>query len=120
MGWRNGAGHEAGDEPGPDFGPPRRGVHHDAEPDDVAPGADGAPRAERLAGFARGGEWTVCPPTAELAQVLESVSGAEWRCPGATDDEMVGMVRRWAAVESWAGAAKLGVIRELIRPEDNP
>jgi hypothetical protein len=33
---------------------------------------------------------------------------------------MVGMVRRWASVESWAGAAKLGVIRELIRREDNP
>jgi Domain of unknown function (DUF222) len=120
MGWRNGAGHETGDEPGPGFGPPRRDVHHDAEPDDVAPGAGGAPRDERLAGFAPGGEWNACPPSAELAQVLESVSGADWRCPGATDDEMVGMVRRWAAIESWAGAGKLRVIRELIRREDKP
>jgi hypothetical protein len=120
MGWRNGAGREAGDEPGPGFGPPRRGVHHDAEPDDVAPGADSAPRDERLAGFAKGGEWSACPPSAELVQVLESVSGADWRCPGATDDEMVGMVRRWAAIESWAGAGKLRVIRELIRREDKP
>jgi hypothetical protein len=120
MGWRSGAGHEAGDEPGPGFGPPRHGVHHDAAADDVAPGADGAPRDGRLAGFAPGGEWSACPPSAELAAVLESASGAEWRCPGATDDELVGMVRRWAAVESWAGAGKLGAIRELIRREDKP
>jgi hypothetical protein len=120
MGWRSGAGHEAGDEPRPGFGPPRHGVHHDAEPDNVAPGADSAPRDGRLAGFAPGGEWSACPPSAGLAQVLESVSGADWRCPGATDDEMVGMVRRWAAIESWAGAARLRVIRELIRREDKP
>ncbi len=120
MGWRSGAGREAGDEPGPDFGPPRHGVHHDAGPDDVAPGADGAPRDGRLAGFAPGGEWSARPPSAELAWVLESVSGAEWRYPGATDDELVGIVRRWAAIESWAGAGKLGAIRELIRHEDKP
>jgi hypothetical protein len=33
---------------------------------------------------------------------------------------MVGLVRRWAAIESWAGAAKLGAIRELIRRDDPP
>ncbi len=134
MGWRGEAGHEAGDEPGPGFWPPRHGVHHDAEPDDVAPGADGSPREERLAvfaaggarsggrlaGFAKGGEWDTCPPSAELAAVLESVSGGEWRCSGATDDEIVGIVRRWAAIESWAGAARLGAVRELIRREDKP
>ncbi|MGH3295641.1 MAG: DUF222 domain-containing protein, partial [Trebonia sp.] len=43
-----------------------------------------------------------------------------WCCPGATDDEVVGVVRRWAAIESWAGAAKLGAIRELIRRDENP
>jgi Domain of unknown function (DUF222) len=30
------------------------------------------------------------------------------------------LARRWAAIESWAGAAKLGVIRALIRNEDEP
>lgn len=52
--------------------------------------------------------------------MLESVSGPGWRCPGTTDDELVGVVRRWAAIESWAGAAKLGAIRELIRRDDKP
>ena len=120
MGWRSEAGHGAGDEPGPGFGPPRHGPHHDAEPDDVAPGADVPPHDGRATGFTPGGEWSTCPPSAELARVLESVSGADWRCPGATDDEMVGMARRWAAIESWAGAGKLRVIRELIRREDKP
>ena len=81
--------------------------------------ADPSP-GPRLAGFAKDGEWDTCPPSAELAAVLEAVSGAEWRCPGATGDEMVGMLRRWAALESWAAAAKLGVLRALIRDEDKP
>jgi len=98
MGWHEEAGHEAGDMP------PRPRL--------------GLPRDERLAGFANGGEWDICPPSAELADVLESVSGSDWECPGATDVELVGIARRWAAIESWAGAAKLGVIRALIRNED--
>ena len=98
MGWHEEAGHEAGDLP------PRPRL--------------GLPRDERLAGFANGGEWDICPPSAELADVLESVSGSDWECPGATDVELVGIARRWAAIESWAGAAKLGVIRALIRNED--
>src|ERR1700733_5929727 len=120
MGWRTEAGHGAGDEPGPGFGPPRRGAHHDAEPSDVAPSTGDSRRDGRLAGYAKGGRWDACPPSAELARVLESVSGAGWRCPGATDDEIVGIVGRWAAIESWAGAAKLGAIRELIGLDDQP
>jgi hypothetical protein len=34
--------------------------------------------------------------------------------------ELIGVLRRWSALESWAGAAKLGVIRELIRADDFP
>ena len=122
MGWGRTAGHGAGNEPDPGFGPPRRGApwSEGSRTDDdsgTSPGPDpaGVPRDERLAGFVVDGEQDTARPSGELAGVLESVSGAGWRCPGATDDEMVGMVRRWASVESWAGAAKLGVIRELIR-----
>jgi Domain of unknown function (DUF222) len=119
MGWRE-AGHEADGESGPGFGPPRRSAHHDAVPNDVAPGTSDAQPVEQLVGFAKGGEWDTCAPSSELVRVLESVSGSEWCCPGATDDEMIGIVRRWAAIESWAGAAKLGAIRELVRREDKP
>jgi Domain of unknown function (DUF222) len=134
MGWSAGMGRRPGDEPGPGFGPPRRGAPHTDAYLNGAAGYEGAAgrqagagyraggtaRDERLAGFAAGGKWDTCGPSAGLVSVLASVSAAEWRCPDATEDEMVGLVRRWAAVESWAGAAKLGVIRELIRREDKP
>jgi Domain of unknown function (DUF222) len=77
-------------------------------------------RDDRLAGFAKDGEWNACPPSAALAKALAAASGQEWRCPGALRDEMFGLLRRWAALESWAVAAKLGVLRALIREEDQP
>jgi hypothetical protein len=33
---------------------------------------------------------------------------------------MVGLLRRWAAVEAWAAAGRLGVLRALIRDDDQP
>src|SRR5262249_11610212 len=68
-----------------------------------------------LAAFARGGPGDGCPPGAALAVTLEELSGPRWRCDGATDDELIGLLGRWQAVESWAAAGKLGVVRELIR-----
>jgi Domain of unknown function (DUF222) len=80
----------------------------------------GTPRDERLSGFGRDGEWDDCPPGPELAAILAAVAGREWRCPGAEPDELIGVLRRLAALESWASAAKLGVIRELIRQDNLP
>ena len=80
----------------------------------------GGPRDPRLAGFAKGGEWDACPPSAALAAALEAASGPEWRCPGASRDELVGLLRQWQALESWAAAGKLGVLRALIRDDDQP
>jgi hypothetical protein len=82
--------------------------------------AAGVGRDSRLAGFAAGGEWDACPPSASLALALEATSGAEWRCPGATRDEMFGLLRQWQALESRAATAKLGVLRALIREDDQP
>jgi hypothetical protein len=117
MDWQPGAAHGAGEEPGrepalpdPDSG---TGAAHDA-PRSAAPPAD---RDRRLAGFARDGEWDRCSPSAELGEVVEAVSGPEWRCPGATSDELTGVLRRWAALEARAAAGRLGVIREMIRRE---
>jgi len=59
-----------------------------------------------LAGFVRDGEWDSCAPSAALAVALEGVSGPEWRCPGAKRDELFGLLRRVAALESWAAAAR--------------
>jgi Domain of unknown function (DUF222) len=55
-----------------------------------------------------------------LALLADELSGPERRCPGATDDELVGLLRAWAAIESWAAGAKLGVIREMMRRDGPP
>jgi Domain of unknown function (DUF222) len=109
MGWQPGGGRGTGEEPDP------------------VPGVPGGPapqgessRDARLSGFMRGGEWDACPPGPELATVLAAVAGPEWRCPGAEPDELIGVLRRLAALESWASAAKLATIRELIRQDDLP
>jgi hypothetical protein len=33
---------------------------------------------------------------------------------------MIGLLRQWQALESWAAAGKLGVLRALIRDDDQP
>lgn len=99
MGEESGAGHGAGAESRRESSPP-------ASPS--------------LAGFADGGEWDACPPSAGLAAATAAASGPEWRCPGATDDQLVGLLRGWAAIESWAAAGRLGVVREMMRREDTP
>jgi hypothetical protein len=122
MRWHQSTGGEEDDESDSGFGPSRQGANRgDERDDDHHPASAGSSaRDERLAGFAPDGKWESCPPSGRLARLLESVSGGQWQCPGAAHDELVGMVRGWAAVESWASAAKLGVIRELIRREDKP
>jgi hypothetical protein len=108
MGWQPGQGNGgtgAASDPG-------RGL-----PD---PGEGTALPDPRLAGFARDGEWDARPPSAALAAALEAVSGAGWRCPGASRDEMLGLLRQWQALESWAAAGKLGVLRALVRDDGQP
>jgi hypothetical protein len=114
-------GHGQGTEPGRGPGLPGRtpGAPGPAGvPDPAVP--DPAMRDPGVAGFAKGGVWDLCPPSAALAAAAEEASGPEWRCPGASDRELMGLLCRWAAIESWAAAAKLGVIREMMRREDQP
>ena len=55
-----------------------------------------------------------------MALLVDELSGPERRCPGANGDELIGLLRAWAAIESWAAGAKLGVIREIMRREAPP
>lgn len=78
-------------------------------------------RDPRLAWFASDADGRdALIPSGVLALAADEVSGLERRCPEATADELIGLLRGWAAVESWAAAAKLGVIAELIRRDDQP
>jgi hypothetical protein len=110
VGWRPGEENGTGDSPEPCSDLPSRGI-----PDAPPLGHDA-----HLPGFAKDGEWDASLPSATLAVALEAASGAEWRCPGATRDELFGLLRRWQAIESWAAAGKLGVLRALIRDDDQP
>ena len=95
---------------------PASGITPDAVP--VFPGEP--LRDPRLSGFTKDGMWDACPPSAALAAALEGASAGEWRCPGASRDEMLGLLRQWQAMEAWAAAGKLGVLRALIRDDDQP
>ena len=101
---------------------PGRGPGEEPARDSGSPGGSAAApgRDPRLARFAEGGPGDTCPPSAELAAVVEELSGPEWRCAGATDEELIGLLGRWDAIGSWAEAAKLGVIRELLRRRARP
>ena len=103
MGWQPGRGDGTGAMPG-------------SEPD--PPAADRARRL--LSRFANDREQNSRVPSAGLAADLEAAAGAEWRCAGASRDEMVGLLRECQAIESWAAAGKLGVLRALVRDDDQP
>ena len=90
-------GHGAGEQPGRDA---------------RLPGGD---RDPRLAAFAEDDAGDRCPPGPWTGMMLNELSGPDRKCSGATDDELIGLLGRWAAQESWTVAAKLGVIRELLR-----
>jgi hypothetical protein len=109
MGWQPGSNDGTGEDP-------------EARPGLLgrAPGDSPAERDPHLPGFAKGGEWDSCPPSSALAVALEAASGPQWRCPGATRDQMTGLLRQWQALESWAAAGKLGVLRALIRDDGQP
>jgi hypothetical protein len=101
-----GSGPGLGEEPAP--GSPLPGG---------SPGAPGPGREPdlRLGDFGKGGRGDACPPGPALTAAVAALSGPGWRCQDATDDELIGLLGRWTATESWAAAGKLGVLRELIR-----
>ena len=80
----------------------------------------GSPRDLGFGDFATGGWGDTCPPGPALAATVDTLSGPGRRCDGATDEELVGLLGRWAAQESWSVAGKLGVLRALIRRRGVP
>src|SRR5580693_647709 len=75
-------------------------------------------RGELLAGFAPGGVWDKHPPGPELAVAVARAAGPDWRCGLATGEEKIGLLRAMAALQSWSGAGVLGMVRALIRDDD--
>ena len=94
MGWQAGHDTRPGEEPG-------RGVR----------------LPELLAGFEHGGVWAEMAPSAALAGALEAAAGPDDLYEGADTDALVGIVRQWAAVESWAAAGLMGSLRAIMRED---
>ena len=110
MGWQPGPGDTAGASPDRGAGVPGGGM----------PGGAPPVRDPRLALFGGDGLDQSPAPSGALALLADELSGPGRRCPGATGNELAGLLRAWAAIESWAAGSKLAVIRELIRRDDPP
>src|ERR1700722_111852 len=83
--------------------------------DDGLPSLPGLPSL--LAGFDDGGRWDAAVPSALLTAALEAAAGPEGLYEGAGTGALVGIVRQWAAVESWAAAGLLGALRAMMRED---
>jgi hypothetical protein len=94
MGWQAGRGPWPGEVPGQDEGLP-----------------------EPLAGFEHGGAWDAAAPSAVLATALEAAAGPDGLYAAADADALVGIVRQWAAIESWAAAGMLAALRAMMRED---
>jgi hypothetical protein len=73
-----------------------------------------------LEAFAQGSAAGWIQPNAWFGMVVSDLSGADGSCPGATDDEVLGLLGGWVAQEAWGAARKLAVLRELIRRHPKP
>jgi hypothetical protein len=74
-----------------------------------------------LAGLTRAGGWDQVPTSAGLAVALETAAGDDGSYPGVDRHaELTALLGRWQALESWAAAGKLGVLRTLIGAEQYP
>jgi len=71
-------------------------------------------------GFASGGPLDAAPAEPAVAALAEEATGPDGRCTGATDDELIGMLRFWQRLESRGTARKLAVIAETDPPPSRP
>ncbi len=81
---------------------------------DGAEASPGEP-ARRAAPFASGGLFDDAPGCPALAAFADDAAGPDDRFAGASDDELLGVLRAWGRVESHAAARKYAAIAELAR-----
>ena len=71
--------------------------------------------ASRSSGFASGKPLDVAPGCLVLGQFAEQAAGDDDRYPGASDDELLGVVAAWERIESHACSRKHAALAEVIR-----
>src|SRR6202167_1533770 len=75
------------------------------------PGEHASPAAAFGSGLAR----DTAPGCAVLAELADAVAGEDDSYPGATDDEIIGVICAWSRTEAHAAARKLAAVAEFIR-----
>ena len=76
--------------------------------------------ARPAAQFATGRPFDVMPGRADLAQFADEAAGADDSYTGASDDELLGVLRAWDRVEAHAAARKFAAVAELMRRRPAP
>jgi Domain of unknown function (DUF222) len=76
--------------------------------------------ASWASGFASGKPLDVAPGCLTLGQFAEEAAGEDDRYPGASDDELAGVICAWDRVEAYAGSRKHAAVAELLRRRPAP
>src|SRR5580704_17036328 len=76
--------------------------------------------ASRASGFASGKPLDTAPGCLALGQFAEEAAGEDDRYPGASDDELAGVICAWDRVEAYASSRKHAAAAELIRRRPAP
>jgi hypothetical protein len=90
-----------------------------AAPGPRGPGQPGSARsfpgehASPAAAFGSGLALDIAPGCAVLAEFAGAVAGEDDRYPGATDDEIIGVICAWSRTEAHAAARKLAAVAEF-------
>ena len=69
----------------------------------------------RAAGFAAGMPLDIAPGCLVLAQFAEDAAGEDDRYPGASDDELAGVIAAWARVKAHVSSREHAAVAEFIR-----
>jgi Domain of unknown function (DUF222) len=88
--------------------------------DDPGPGdtpGPGGSLPDLLAAFEHGGAWDAAAPSAPLVAALAAAAGPGGLYEGAEAGAMVGIVRQWAAIESWAASGMFAALRAMMRED---
>ena len=76
--------------------------------------------ASRASGFASGQPLDVAPGCAALAGFAEEAAGDGDQYPGASDDELLGVICAWDRAESYMTVRKHAAVAELVRRRPEP